>query len=78
MVTGGSAGWLKKDKCCVHLQEWRSRELQTSQPDLSLWEDLVNPPGYHVQVFERQEGDRGQAARVYKGHILPDQRDCFL
>lgn len=36
---GGDWGKVEKGKCHVHLLGGRSKALQASQPDLSLWED---------------------------------------
>lgn len=56
----------------------RSRELQTSQPDLSPWKAwATNRPGSHSQPQEAQEGDWEQPVWIYKGQIVPDQRGCL-
>lgn len=41
VVSKGGGDWRKveKGKCHVHLLGGRSKALQASQPDLSLWED---------------------------------------
>lgn len=74
MVIWGGSWWLDMGKghtCLQGGQGERSREWQTSLPNLSPWEgDRTNPLGSHIQAHEGHERNCEQPACIYQAELI--------